>query len=719
MLKSELLNLINTNLSIIPIASKKKSPHHVLGKTHMLLNRRATAAEVEDWVNAKVTSFAVAGGSVSGNLVTLDFDEKHLFGLYDSWYNKLSDDQKIWVDKCQKNSTRNKGTHLRYRTETSQPTVKLARRVEYNKESEKEEIVTIAETRGENAYALIPPTDGYINLQGSLDSLPLLPDEIHEELIDILRTFNEVYDEPEPVHEWKTLNSYSSERPGDRMNNNATWEEILEPHGWKKDGANYWIRPGKDTKDGISATTDYEGIPMFYVFSTSAAPFKENTGYSKFHVYTLLNHSGNFSEAAKAAAEKYPQEQDNIDTSKFEEIKIEDVCRILDSTIKKDDANKSITFLSMLTTYTEDAQMNLFFNAPSSTGKSHIPLSVVDLFPKKDQIILGHCSPAAFFHEQGVFNKEKNEIRVDLSRKILIFTDMPNPILLERIRSVLSHDLKEFKFKITDKDQKGGNRTKNGVIVGYPSVYFCSAGLRVDEQESTRFLMLSPSVEQDKIIQGIKQSISKESNRENFINQIENDSERNLLKERILAIKYENIDDVVIKDNSLVEKLFFKDSESFQPRQQRDIKKIMSLIKGFTLLNLWYRDRDGSQVYANEEDIRNGFKLWEQISYGQEYGIPPYLMKIYTKVILPLWEKSGEHNLGIKKAVTRMQILECHHKNYGRSLGGHYLRTQILPQLEASGLITQERSQEDGRQMVVIPLETDFPVELPEVKVNM
>lgn len=715
----ELNNLLDAGLSVIPIASKKKTPHSILGKTHSLLTKKATKEEAYNWIEANINSFAVAGGEVSGNLVTLDFDEKHQAGLYDSWYNKLSDEARKILDTCQINSTRNKGTHVRYRTSTPKPTAKLARRLEWNEDLNHNQIVTTAETKCSGGYALIPPTEGYKNIQGSLLKLPLVSDEIHEEFLDVLRIFNEIKDEPEPLYEWKPTNTYSTERPGDRFNAQATWEEILEPHGWKKDSKNYWVRPGKDVKDGISATTDHDGIPMFYVFSTSAHPFEANKGYTKFTVYTLLNHKGNFSESAKDVFKKYPQEQDGIEITEFKEINISEVCKILDSTIKKDDANKSITFLSMLLTYTEDSQMNLFFNAPSSTGKSHIPLSVVNLFPKSDQIILGHCSPSAFFHEQGVFDKAKNEIRVDLSRKILIFTDMPNPVLLERIRSMLSHDQKEFNFKITDKDQKGGNKTKNGVLVGYPSVYFCSAGLRVDEQESTRFLMLSPSIEQDKIVQGIKQSIARESDRIRFINLIESDLERNLLKKRILAIKHEKIDDVVISNNELVEKLFFKDEVSFQPRQQRDIKKIISIIKGFALLNLWFRERKNSEIYANDKDIRNAFVLWEQVSYGQEYGIPPYLMEIYTKVILPLWEESNSLISEERIPVTRMQILERHHSVLGRSLSSYYLRLQVLPQLDSAGLIMQEKSSIDGRQMVVIPLETNSKITLPEVKVNI
>jgi len=411
-------------------------------------------------------------------------------------------------------------------------------------------------------------------------------------------------------------------------------------------------------------------------------------------------------------ARPYPEK---IDVTKFKEITIEEICKILDSTIKKDDVNKAITFLSMINTYTDESQMNVFFNAPSSTGKSHIPLSVIKLFPKEDVIILAYCSPTAFFHEQGSFDKERGVLLVDLSRKILCFTDMPDTSLISRLRPILSHDQKESQLKITDKNQKGGNSTKTVIIVGFPSVYFCSTGLRVDEQESTRFIMLSPSVEHDKILQGIQQVITRESDQDKFTSNIDSDPERNMLMERIRAIKQEKISDVKIKNPELVEEIYLKNRENVKPRQQRDIKKIMYLIKAFALLNVWFRDRENDCIWANEDDIRNTFKLWDQIAVGQDYGLAPYIFEIYTKIILALWnEPSDEWGDGFKEAkdkkkfVTRKEILARHSKIYGRPLGSTYLRQHILPQLEQVGLIAQEKNPDDGREMVVIPLETDI-----------
>lgn len=62
-----------------------------------------------------------------------------------------------------------------------------------------------------------------------------------------------------------------------------------------------WKRPGKRER-GISATTNYAGSGLLYVFSTNAAPFEAERAYSKFAAYTLLNHGGEFVAAARALA---------------------------------------------------------------------------------------------------------------------------------------------------------------------------------------------------------------------------------------------------------------------------------------------------------------------------------------------------------------------------------------------------------------------------------
>lgn len=403
-------------------------------------------------------------------------------------------------------------------------------------------------------------------------------------------------------------------------------------------------------------------------------------------------------------AKEYPEK---IDSTKFKPLSSEDISKILDLTIKKDDINKVTTFLCQLSAFTEDNQFNISFQAPSSSGKSHIPIEISKLFPSEDVLKLGNCSPTAFFHEQGKYDKEKNEMRIDLSRKILIFLDMPHTQLLERLRPLLSHDEKEMQSKITDKSQKGGNKTKTVIIIGYPSVIFCTAGLTLDEQEATRFLLLSPETNQEKIRGGVQQVIRKEVNNTKYQKTLDENEERQLLVERIKAIKQEKIIDIQIGFDEQIEQRYLTEKKLLKPRHQRDVKRLISLVKSFALLNLWWRKREGNSVIANNEDIDEAFKIWDQISESQELNLPPYVYNFYHEIIVTLWEsKNTSTNPKLREAIgpvglSRNDITKWHTDVYGRRLPIKSLAEDILPLLEEAGLIFQIKDSNDQRTWLV------------------
>ncbi|NQT29592.1 MAG: toprim domain-containing protein [Candidatus Saganbacteria bacterium] len=402
-------------------------------------------------------------------------------------------------------------------------------------------------------------------------------------------------------------------------------------------------------------------------------------------------------------AKEYPEK---IDTSQFEPLSAQELIAILGLTIKRDEENKLITFLCELSAYTEDSQLNISFNAPSSTGKSYIPTEIAQLFPQEDVVEVGYCSPTAFFHDFGVFEKEKGGYTVDLSRKILIFLDQPHTLLLQHLRPLLSHDKKEIRIKITDKSQKSGLRTKNIFLKGFPSVIFCTAGLTIDEQESTRFLLLSPETSREKIREAIYQKIKKETDSETYKRLLEDNPERKSIKERIRAIKQAKIKNIIIGSSEKIEETFFTENKILKPRHQRDIGRIISLIKAFALLNLWFRERNDSTIIANEDDIKDAFRAWHIISESQEFNLPPYIYQLYQDVIVSAWKEiNQDKNRSIDEwnGLSRRTITQKHLQVYGRNIADWLLRQQIIPMLENAGLITQESDPNDKRKMLIYP----------------
>lgn len=403
------------------------------------------------------------------------------------------------------------------------------------------------------------------------------------------------------------------------------------------------------------------------------------------NIKTLIEEKQGFNDTAK------------VKCFGFSEINAEDIAAVLDATIKEDKINKILTFDGALSAYTEDSQLNISNQAPSATGKSYTPIEVASLFPEEDIIMVGYCSPTAFFHDRGKYDKETNTILIDLEGKILIFLDQPHTLLLQHLRPILSHDKKEITLKITDKSQRGGLRTKNIIIRGFPAVIFCSAGLKLDEQEATRFLMLSPETTRTKIKAGIREKIRRDSDKRKYFAELNKDPKRQQLTERILRIKEAQIEEIVIPENlsKQIEDKFFSQVKILKPRHQRDIGRIIAFAKISTLLNLWFRNRQGNKIEVSQGDIEEAFRLWGEISESQELNLPPYIYGIFKEVILLAF--NGRDGL------SRQDILKKYYEVYGRVLPDWMLRQQIIPMLENSGLITQDSDPNDKRKVLIYP----------------
>jgi hypothetical protein len=385
-------------------------------------------------------------------------------------------------------------------------------------------------------------------------------------------------------------------------------------------------------------------------------------------------------------------------------ITLDHLIEVLGTTVKKDDVNKVITFLCMLSAYTEESQFNVSFRAPSSTGKSYLPIELSQYFPFEDVVKIAYSSPTAFYHDTGEWDREAKIMRVNLEKKILIFLDQPHDQLLQRLRPLLSHDQKELLYKITDKREKAGLRTKNVIIRGFPSTIFCTGSLKIDEQEQTRNFLLSPETTQEKIREGIYLKALRKADPIAYEELLKQHPEREILKERIRAIKNAGVKYVVVKDyNRIVEK-FLGAHRKLKPRHQRDIERIISIVQAFALLNLFHRKKDErDNVYASDEDVENAFRLFDQISESQELGIPPYIFNFYNEVVKPAYQEINKNTRedNTPLGLSRQDILKKHFEVYGRIIPDWQLRREIIPSLEEAGLIYQETDPNDKRKTLI------------------
>jgi hypothetical protein len=367
----------------------------------------------------------------------------------------------------------------------------------------------------------------------------------------------------------------------------------------------------------------------------------------------------------------------------------------------------------MLSAFTDDSQLNISFNAPSSSGKTYTVTEIAKLFPEEDKIELSGASPTSFLYGAGEYDEERDAKIVHLERKIFILSEQHDTGLQARLRPVLSHDQRELSHRMTNKGKNGANRAELIIVRGFPATIFCSAGQRMDEQESTRAILLSPEVTEAKLYEGVHLQAMRGANTAHFMSNIDTNKDRLLLKRRILAIRDEMVDDIIINDSDAIEMRFTKMlNGKIKPRNMRDMDHLMKLIKAITLLNVWHR-RQGESIIANQSDIDQAFDLYSYFMESLQLGISPALLSFYKDYILMLYfeernkipQEEFEMLYGVEPlGISRSDLSKYYLKSTGKTLNEDQLRKEYLPQLENCGLIQQARpSTGDRRVMHIYP----------------
>lgn len=282
-----------SGLSVVPADVHEKRPR---GKWKQYQARIAEPGQLTAWFEKGEASIGVITGRISDNLEVLDHDDKELWGAFCALLESQAPGLLARLPIVQ---TQSDNHHIFYRCDEVVGNLKLAR-----VPGEGAEWSTSIETRGEGGFVVTAPSSGYRMLQGKLTKIPTITAAERHTIFEAARAFDQIPDEhiAEPA-DFRTGNNGS--RPGDDYNDRADIGPLLMANGWtmaysqQVNGrqAKYLRRPGK--RDGHSATLDFLA-GKFYVFSSNAGPFQAETSYSKFAVYALLEHGGNYAEAARA-----------------------------------------------------------------------------------------------------------------------------------------------------------------------------------------------------------------------------------------------------------------------------------------------------------------------------------------------------------------------------------------------------------------------------------
>ena len=287
MIESETaMRYLRSGLAVLPANKAQKRP--CLPQWSEFQTRLPTEDEVRRWFAEPREAQCLVCGKVSGNLEVIDFDNHG--ELYSKWKDAIPVDllARLVIEQTQSG-----GYHVAYRCQDEVcGNIRLAQGERNGK------MMTLVETRGEGGLILCAPGDGYSLVQGDYTALPVLTKEERETLLNAAWKMNEKPEQgmPKPTG---CPDEHFENRPGDDFNARGDVRAVLQKHGWtslgvQPDGNEYWRRPGK-TGGGNSATLK-DGV--FYVFSSNADPFESNRPYNIFTAYTLLEHNGDFGEAA-------------------------------------------------------------------------------------------------------------------------------------------------------------------------------------------------------------------------------------------------------------------------------------------------------------------------------------------------------------------------------------------------------------------------------------
>jgi hypothetical protein len=281
---------------------------------------RSTTRDIAGWYRGGRTGLGLITGRVSGSLKAFECDTHDIYERFVETGRAVGLGDLIERIEAGYVEHSPNGVHWLYRCSEIAGNTKLAQREKLSEERRhaKDRRKTLIETRNEGGFIIVAPSHGtvhpsglpYVAKSGSFATIVTITPEERRSLHDLARTFHAI-PEKRPNRGQSTRQqgyrrrSHSAGRIGDDYTAQTTWEDVLTLHGWtvvhEDDGKQYWRKPGKE--EGWSATTNHQGLDLFYCFST-ATEFESDRYYTRFEAYAVLNHSGDEKAAARALVEQ-------------------------------------------------------------------------------------------------------------------------------------------------------------------------------------------------------------------------------------------------------------------------------------------------------------------------------------------------------------------------------------------------------------------------------
>lgn len=302
--------LIKAGVNIIPCNADKspavKSWAYLQKK--LIINDDSDSKAFLHSILGNCHSYAAVMGAIS-NLECIDIDNKlgnaDFIGRY--FIENLPNDFKPFVYY---EHTKNLGYHFIFRSFNPSSNSKLASGSLSDFDSTLDpilysEVQTIIETRGEGGYVLVAPSPNYVQLS-KVSLLEVAQGGINDKVADWFFSVSKLFDRPSSSVPTVSFPA----QPNDPNTPWAKYNEaisvfdclaLLQEFGWQvvfRRGDVFGLcRPGKNAKEGISATFNFYPKKLF-VFSSNAQPFEANRSYLPSQILAYLKFNKDFSATA-------------------------------------------------------------------------------------------------------------------------------------------------------------------------------------------------------------------------------------------------------------------------------------------------------------------------------------------------------------------------------------------------------------------------------------
>lgn len=271
----------DANCSVVPIRPDgTKSPTR---EWKPLREARMTEQDVmQSWGNDLMFGVAVICGEISGNLEMLELEGGWTSGEALAAIDLEMDEQTsaTWQELCTEGYaewTPSGGLHLLYRLSDHDVPGNVHIALGPDRKVR-------AETRGSGGYVVVAPSGGachpsgeaWVQINGGPETILTITWAQREAIHKAIRDALDDRPPPPPPRPLGAVQIRPAGQlsPADEYSLKTDWADILEPEGWtlaeSRRAERLWTRPGKEVRDGASASTDYQGKPGLYVWSTSA-----------------------------------------------------------------------------------------------------------------------------------------------------------------------------------------------------------------------------------------------------------------------------------------------------------------------------------------------------------------------------------------------------------------------------------------------------------------